>query len=162
MTRNCHCSLQPEARRIIDDYVICKSLTDILESHRKHSHTHTHKNIGKCIVRRQVGRQKVLYWQITSSGAPIPHRYLEASKRLDSRLLRLNPYRLRRPSKTYQEIVCLTSNEGTEAIGENRNKSKVACSVQRKTISELSTAMNNQREEMMSLRWPVTRSGRRH
>ena len=41
MTRNCHCSLWPEARKIIDDYVICKSLTDILESHRKHSHTHT-------------------------------------------------------------------------------------------------------------------------
>ena len=101
-----------------------------------------------------------MYWQITSSGAPIPHRYLEASKRLDSRLLRLNPYRLRRPSKTYQEIFCLTSNEGTEAIGENRNKSKVACSVQRKTISELSTAMNDQREEMMSLRWPVARSRR--
>ena len=31
MTRNCHCSLWPEARKIIDDYVICKSLTDILE-----------------------------------------------------------------------------------------------------------------------------------
>ena len=31
MTRNCHCSLWPEAGRIIDDYVICKSLTDILE-----------------------------------------------------------------------------------------------------------------------------------
>jgi len=41
----------------------------------------------------------------------------------------------------------------------------VACSVQQKTNSELSTpvkSVNDQPEEMMSLRWPVARSSRGH